>query len=75
MSYQPSYNRAYEQNRAINRAKEDKERYELLKSLGICPVCKKSDAEPGRVRCGPCTERQNRTKREYRAIYNQRVAV
>jgi len=53
--------RVYQQNYA-NRNKEQlaasrAETYELYKSLGVCPRCKKRDARPGKVSCGPCAKK------------------
>lgn len=40
-----------------------RERYYWYKEHGICVVCGKTWAEPGRARCGKCSERMNMLKR------------
>jgi len=61
------YQRLYRINHAVAIAKASRERYRHLKSLGICVICRLSDALPGLVRCQDCTKEALANKADLKA--------
>ena len=41
-----------------------RERYQMAKRLGLCPMCKKNTPKPGRVSCQECMDKREALRKE-----------
>ena len=57
--------RAYYQCHKPENKQRTKERYEWLKSKGMCTVCGKKKAKEGRTMCPSCLARNNANVKQY----------
>ena len=67
--YNAMYNRIWRKEHAEQERAKRRERYARLKAAGICVVCCKNAARPGKAKCAECALRHSlqdaaRRKRE-----------
>lgn len=72
-----AYYREHREQQRERQKQYNKIRYQRLKDAGICTLCGKNPAEPGRVRCTECADRYARKPKQEksRCVYVGQTAA